>query len=457
MSEFPDSDRAPAAPGTATVTVTLDAGAEGTQALIPPLELSVVGGADTGKRVSCAERVVVGTHPSAGLVLSDPTVSRFHCEIVVEKGRVLIRDLESRNGTTVDRVQVLLAPLAEGALIDVGRTKLRFGLGSDPVRVPLAVDARFGALVGRSIAMRQVFALLSRAAESEATVLLTGETGTGKELAAESIHLASRRKAGPFVVVDCGSIPRELMESELFGHERGAFTGAVSARAGAFEAAHGGTVFLDEIGELDLELQPKLLRALESRQVKRVGSTSYSPIDIRVVAATNRNLQYEVNARRFRPDLYYRLAVLEVRMPALRERPEDLPLLVENLLGSLDAGERPEAALVRSPEALADLAGHPWLGNVRELRNWVERCLVLAARQPLASAAEAAPVLGEVSTESSHPASLRSARERALMQFERQYLDALLARHSGNVSAAARTAGVDRKYLYKLLWKHGIR
>jgi DNA-binding NtrC family response regulator len=255
------------------------------------------------------------------------------------------------------------------------------------------------------------------------------------------------------VIVDCAAIPRELMESELFGHERGAFTGAVSARVGAFEAASGGTIFLDEIGELDLELQPKLLRALERRQIKRVGGTPYLPVDVRVIAATNRNLQKEVNSRRFRPDLYFRLAVLEVRLPALRERPEDVPILVDNILIALGAHEQPEAALVRSPEAIAELSRHPWPGNVRELRNYVERCLALAQRQPLGR--EGAPE--SVAGGDLAPASLRSARERALLEFERRYLEALLAHHGGNVSAAARTAGVDRKYLYRLLWRNGLR
>jgi DNA-binding NtrC family response regulator len=420
---------------------------------VPPLEVVVVDGPDAGKSQRAAERVVVGTHPSASLVLTDGAVSRFHCEIAIDRERVLIRDLESRNGTLVNGVSILHAHLAQGALIDIGRSKLRFGLGTQPVRVPVTERAAFGALVGQSLGMRQVFALFERAAQTDATVLLTGETGTGKELAAESIHGASARCGGPFVILDCAAIPRELMESELFGHERGAFTGAVASRVGAFEAAHGGTIFLDEIGELDLELQPKLLRALERRQIKRVGGQRYLPVDVRVIAATNRSLQMEVNSRRFRPDLYFRLAVLEVRLPALRERPEDVPILVENLLHALGAAHRPEAQLLRAPEALADLARHPWPGNVRELRNYVERCLALAQRQPLAADGTAQSTGGA----DLPPDSLRSARERALLEFERQYLEALLAHHGGNVSAAARTAGVDRKYLYRLLWRNGLR
>jgi transcriptional regulator with PAS, ATPase and Fis domain len=230
------------------------------------------------------------------------------------------------------------------------------------------------------------------------------------------------------------------MESELFGHERGAFTGAVATRDGAFVAAHGGTVFLDEIGELDIALQPKLLRAIERREVKPVGRTSYQPVDVRVIAATNRDLRAEVNAHRFRSDLYYRLAVIEIRLPPLRERIGDLPALANHIVASLGATE---ASLVQTPEFLSQLASHPWPGNVRELRNHIERCLALRELAPPRSAT-AAPHT---------PDDLRGARE----GWERRYLEELLARHANNVSAAARAAGIDRKYLYKLLWRNGLR
>src|SRR5262249_14454944 len=246
---------------------------------------------------------------------------------------------------------------------------------NDHAEVPLSQEDRFGLLVGRSVAMRAAFAVLERAAPSDATILLEGDTGTGKEAAAESIHRASSRKNGPFIVVDCGAIPAELLERRLSGHDRGAFTGAVAPRGGAFEAAHGGTLFLDGVGELAPDLQPKLLRALERREIKRVGSSRYLPVDLRVVAATNRNLCAEVNARRFRSDLYYRLAVVVVRLPPLRERPEDLTLIVDHLLEGLGARERPEAAALRSPAFLTELARHHWPGNARELRNYLERCL----------------------------------------------------------------------------------
>jgi transcriptional regulator with PAS, ATPase and Fis domain len=417
--------------------------------LIRRFTLSVVDGPDTGK--SCAsqsDRLIVGTHRSAGLVLGDRAVSRFHCELTLEGDRIRVRDLSSRNGTRVDGVHVTDAFLGDGASISIGQTRLVLVSGDERVELPVSSSDRFGLMVGRSPALRAAFALLERAARSEATLLLEGETGTGKDAAAESVHRASGRADGPLVVVDCGAIPADLLESELFGHEKGAFTGAVAPRTGAFQAAHGGTIFLDEIGELDLALQPKLLRALEKREVKRVGSTAYEPVDVRVIAATNRSLRAEVNSRRFRSDLYYRLAVLDVRLPALRERKQDLPLLVDTILERLGVGGQPEAAELRTPEFLRTLEHHEWPGNVRELRNYIERCLALRSQPPLSSARGAVPAGSAVDV--SIP--LREARDR----FQRQYLAEIL-KHHDSLTAAARAAGVDRIHFYRLLRRHGLR
>jgi two-component system response regulator GlrR len=322
----------------------------------------------------------------------------------------------------------------------------------------LIEPTKFGQMVGRSAPMRSLFALLQRAAASEATVLVEGETGTGKEATAEAIHFEGGRKDGPFVVIDCGAIPPQLLESELFGHERGAFTGAIASRQGAFEAASGGTIFLDEIGELGLDLQPKILRVLERRQVKRVGSTAYNSIDVRVIAATNRSLRAEVTAQRFRSDLYYRLAVVQVKLPPLRERLADLPILVDHVLVALGATDRPIAMSLRSQEFLERLTRYRWPGNVRQLRNYIERCVALDDTKLPPNLDTAPPELErtpETPIDITKP--LRSAREQCVSQFERRYLEAILAKHNNNVSAAARSAEVDRIHFYRLLWKHGLR
>jgi transcriptional regulator with PAS, ATPase and Fis domain len=415
--------------------------------------LVVTKGPDSGATfTSAGERAVLGTADGADFVLHDPAVSRFHCEIAPGAGHVTLRDLGSKNGTLVNQVSVRDADLSHGCVLGLGRTEIRFELRRDDVAVPLSTSERFGAMVGRSVAMRRVFARLERAAESDATVLLEGETGTGKEVAAESIHRQSARRDQPMLVVDCGAIPPDLLESELFGHERGAFTGASGAREGVFEAASGGTIFLDEIGELALDLQPKLLRVMERREVKRVGANRYLPVDVRVVAATNRSLKALVNDRRFRADLYYRLAVVDVRLPALRERLEDLPALVEHLLTELGAQGRAEAAELRSEGFLANLGQHSWPGNVRELRNYLERCIALRETVPLASEPGEE---GGAAPDMSLP--LKDARERWNRVFERRYVEEMMRRHDGNAAAAARAAGVDRMHFYRLVWRHGLR
>jgi DNA-binding NtrC family response regulator len=402
---------------------------------------------------SSADRASIGSHESNDVVIDDPSVSRFHCEVLVDAGGVRVRDLDSKNGTIVDGMRVVEAWLRPGAILRLGRSSLRFGLAGESNRLTLSSRTSFGALVGQSASMRAAFALLERAAASDATVLIEGETGTGKEGAAQSLHDEGARAGAPFLVIDCSAVPANLLESELFGHERGAFTGAVTRRVGIFEGARGGTVFLDEIGELPLELQPKLLRVLEKREIRRVGANTTTPVDVRVVAATNRDLRAEVNAGRFRSDLYFRLAVVRVALPPLRQRPEDVPLLVMRFLDGLRA--TPAQRALFSPELLNELARGAWPGNVRELRNYVERCLVLQdAPAPGEIAGSDAPALalGEVSVD----VPWATARERAIAAFERRYLEALLARHDGHVGRAAEGAGMNKVYLYRLLHRHGL-
>jgi two-component system, NtrC family, response regulator GlrR len=413
--------------------------------------VEVIEGPDAGAKVTAKDdRLVIGTHESAGLVLHDASVSRFHCELVAEAGRVTVRDLESKNGTTVDGVAICHAPLAPNAVIAIGRSRVRFALAGHDLPLPISSRTAVGVLVGHSPAMRRVFAMVERAAASDASVLIEGETGTGKEAAAESIHRESARKDAPFLVLDCGAIPRELLESELFGHEKGAFTGATTSRAGVFEAASGGSLLLDEIGELPLDLQPKLLGVLERRELRRLGSTTPIEVDVRVMAATNRNLTAEVNAQRFRSDLYYRLAVLEIRMPPLRDRPDDLASLVEHLAGRLGA---PILMWMRQPRFLDELRHHRWPGNVRELRNYLERCIAFG--EPVAPASPTPPASQIPHVDLKVP--LKAAREAWLQPFERRYLEACMQEHNGNISAAARAAGVDRLTFYRMLWRHGLR
>jgi two-component system, NtrC family, response regulator GlrR len=425
-------------------------GAAPIRALVRECRLTVVGGELDGTvHPFAAERLVIGADPRADFVIADPALSKFHCEIRIADGRSYVRDLGSRNGTQIDRVPVIEAPLRDGALLMVGRTQLRFDVGQRPVELPLSPRDRFGRLRGGSVPMRAIYTTLEAAAQSTSTVLLQGESGTGKDLAAESLHIESPRRDGPFVVVDCGAIPPNLLEVELFGHEAGAYTGATSARAGAFEAAHGGTVLLDEIGELALELQPKLLRAIDRREIQRIGSTRRVAVDVRVVAATNRDLKAEVNARRFRSDLYFRLAVIVVTMPSLRERTSDIPLLVDAILDDLGDRDSAMAVALRTGELLPELLRHAWPGNVRELRNYLEACIV-RQDHAIATVPRAEPMIDVTKP-------LRAVREQWLRHIERRYLEQLLAAHRDNVTAAARVAGVDRVHLHRLLSRAGLR
>jgi transcriptional regulator with GAF, ATPase, and Fis domain len=401
-------------------------------------------------------RTVLGAAPEANVVLTDPAVSRLHAELDLQESGLWVRDLGSRNGTYLEGLRVGHACVPEGGRLRFGNTELVVEVPTEPKAVELWPSGRFGPLVGPSAQMRELFARLGRVARTDATVLIHGETGTGKELIARALHDASPRAGGPFVVVDCGALPESLLEAELFGHTRGAFTGATEARVGSIEAASGGTLFLDEIGELPLAMQPKLLRALESRTVRRIGETAHRPVDVRFVAATHRDLGVMVNARGFREDLYFRLAVVPLTVPPLRERPQDVVALVQHFV--------PEGARARvTPEVLRELLGRPWYGNVRELRNFVERALVLGASEALAleRAARAGGSGVGAGDAVQLPAALvelpyKEARERAINAIERAYLAALLDRHGRNISASAEAAGLNRTYLHHLVKKHEL-
>jgi len=339
--------------------------------------LVVLDGELAGKEIPCgAVPIRIGSALDGQLVLKgDPSVSRRHAIVETTQGGLLVRDLGSTNGTFVDDVRVKEAYLQPGCVVRVGLTRMRLEVLQRKEAVPASQDPRFGHLVGKSPKMRQLFTLLSWVAPTEATVLISGPTGTGKELVARSIHEASPRKEGPYVVLDCGSLDPQLISSELFGHEPGSFTGATARRIGVFEQARGGTLFIDEVGELPVDLQPKFLRVLESREVKRLGSNQPVPVDVRIVAATNRQLDQMVLKGAFREDLYYRLCQVQVALPPLDERREDLPLLVEALLARMSGSG---AAHRIAPDALEFLVAGSFPGNVRQLRNIVERAAMIA-------------------------------------------------------------------------------
>ena len=421
-----------------------------------------------GKTIEGAGTIVrVGSKEGNALQLPNETVSRYHFEIEPTPLGFLLRDLGSTNGTFVDgyRVREIYLPQGRAATIKAGSVALSFEALGEEVPIALSGEDRFGDVLGRSPAMRELFGLLERVAQKDLTVLLEGESGTGKERLAEAIHLASPRAHKRFVVFDCAAVPSSLMESELLGHERGAFTGAEGRRIGRFEEAQGGTLFIDEIGELPLELQPKLLRALEKREVRRIGGSQVIPVDVRVIAATNRDLVREVNRNTFREDLYYRLAVVRVRVPPLREREGDVPLLVEHFVREALDGD--EAAAKESIASITDenwqrLMSHPWPGNVRELRNFIERTMaitggveapaVLAPRPGSATSPVGPATLAGAAIDLARP--FIEARQELLAHFEKGYLEGQLQRHGGNISRAARAAGLDRMHFKRLLARH---
>lgn len=434
----------------------------------------------------------VGSATGVGVVLADRAVSRVHAELVPKEDGLWVRDVGSRNGTYVSGVKIIEARVPNGAVLRVGTTELTVTYGAPEAPTELWPEKSFGSLLGRTAVMRELFVQMDKMARTNASILISGETGTGKEVIARALHEASPRATAPFVVVDCASLPANLLESELFGHARGSFTGAVNAHTGAFETADGGTIFLDEVGELPLALQPKLLRVLESRTLRRVGETTYKKVDVRVLSATHRDLRTMVNQGAFREDLFFRLSVLPLRVPSLRERLSDLPLLLESFLGA--------RAKEIGPEVLATLMKLPWTGNVRELRNFAERLLAVGAERAVAMAtpvdppadppisgshsaapssggaaapsapapsASAVPTAGEIThvdptgamvtvrgPEGWFEKGYKEFRDRWADTGDREYLRRLMERTNKSTVQAAREAGVDRTYLYRLLKRH---
>jgi DNA-binding NtrC family response regulator len=410
----------------------------------------VIKGPDRGVVARLGETpLTFGSDARCSVRLSDTTVSRQHLEVALVDDEVILTDLDSTNGCTIQGLRVKKAAIGFGTEIKIGRTVIKFVPDEEFVEPAPSQHTAFGSIVGADAQMRQMFTLLEEVAATTATVLIEGETGTGKELIAEEIHRHSPRRNGPFIVFDCGSVPHDLVASILFGHVKGAYTNALSDRRGVFAEAHGGTLFLDEIGEMALDLQPALLRALDKRAVCRVGATAFETFDVRVVAATNRDLRGEVAKKRFREDLYYRLAVIRVGVPPLRERGTDLRLLIEHFVQVFGRG------LAIAPDNMARLIRHGWPGNVRELRNVIERACLLARGGAINI--EGALVADPKATTSVRTDwTFKEAKNAVVNAFEREYIEALLLRHGTNLSAAAREAQIDRKHLRELLNKHEL-
>jgi len=433
------------------------------------LRITAIDGPDKGREWEVkAPHLQIGTARSNDVVLTDGMVSRFHCQVLVRGDRYVLKDMGSTNGTYFQEAPIIETFLVPGTRIRLGRSELLFECRKKWVRLDESEEPHFGQLVGRSAIMRTLFGLLDRVARSRLTCVLSGETGTGKELAAKGIHSRSDRATMPFVTVDCGALPDTLIQSEIFGHEKGAFTGAVEQRRGAFELAHGGTLFLDEIGELPQDLQPKLLGALERKEIKRVGAEEPIEVDVRIICATHRDISAMVSSGAFREDLYYRLAEVVVTLPPLRDHVEDIPVMVEKFLE--DERKHGSAVMSASPEVFAALAEQPWNGNVRELRNVVRRAVSLgrssrlelpdimlgAHRLETPRETEPVPVLPGLD-EDALDRPLKVVRRQVVEALEREYLGRLMKKYDGDIEQIAKIADLHPVSVQRLLKQRGLR
>ena len=434
--------------------------------------VAITNGANAGVSFEFSKDVIrIGAHPRCDIQVKDGTVSRFHCELHRDEVGYRLIDEGSTNGTYVGELRIREVFLHEGLEFQIGNTTLIFSTQLHEINLTHSALNRFGPLIGASRQMRQLYTLIQKIAPSDLSVVVEGETGTGKELVAQAIHEASRRANKVLVVFDCSAVPEHLIESELFGHEKGAFSGAVRTHAGLFEQADGGTLFLDELGELPINLQPKLLRALESGMIRRVGGEKMIKVDVRAISATNRDLVDMVKQGTFRQDLYYRLAKVKVNLAPLRERRGDASLIAQHFLERLNKqneGFRHIAGL--TPNALHQLESREWPGNVRELRNVIERAYTFADRERIHSAdlndhlsqamIDDESLMGDelMSHQLEIPDnfSLKEAKEKIIESFERDYLNQLLQKHQYNISAVSRDAGIDRRHVYRLMKKYQI-
>ena len=431
--------------------------------------LVVIEGPDLGQQMTVDKPIVrIGSNEKNDLVLNDNTVSRFHCEIRRVRDEYLFIDRQSTNGCYLGDLRLVEGYLYPNCELLIGSSLVRFEPLVESIEIIPSEAGQYGDLIGSAEKMRKIYGLLDKVAPSELSVVIQGQTGTGKELVSRAIHQFSRRKNGPLVIFDCSAFPENLLESELFGHEKGAFSGAIKTHRGVFERAEGGTIFFDELGEMSVNLQPKFLRALESGEIRRVGGERTIKIDARVVSATNRNLLSMVEEGTFRQDLYYRLAKVTLDLPPLRERIEDLPILCEHFINQLKSrGSAPAHVRGFGPEALVIMAGYDWPGNIRELRNVVERAAAFCEGdliQPEDLPGDLCARLGVSTPDSLSPRpaispglGLKEAKEMMVSNFEKDYLLGLLKQYNMNISRVAREAGIDRRHVYRLMKKYEIQ
>lgn len=423
-------------------------------------KLFVVSGSLQGQEFVVDKDVfTIGAGTGNDLLIPDATVSRRHCELHYTDAGYVIKDLGSTNGTVVQGVHVNEAVMNVSTEFQLGETKIIFCPLRESAEYNLSDNEAFGSLLGQSSGMRRIFYLAEKYAPTDASILIEGETGTGKEVLAEEIHKHSKRSKKPFVVIDCAALAKDIIESELFGHKKGAFTGANTERIGAFEHADGGTVFLDEIGELSPELQPKLLRVLEKKEIRRVGSNEVRGINVRIISATNRKLESEVNSGRFREDLYFRLSVVHLDIPPLRRRKEDISILVKKFLREFNRQDlADDASLDKSLEALRN---HNWPGNVRELRNLIELSTYDGRKTGDISAllclgnVKAYEEQTRIDVSAERP--FKEMKNELINHFEKDYIADLLEKNEGNISKASREADIERAYLKRLMKKYGLK
>ncbi len=411
------------------------------------------------------DTIHIGTASTNDLVLNDDTVSRVHAEILKTKDGYLIRDMKSTNGTFVGNVKVKEVFLAPNSTIRIGKTKIKFTPQDELIDIYPSKKSRFGDILGQSLEMRKIFGILEKIAPTNVTVVIGGETGTGKELVARAIHDNSKRAKMPFVIFDCGAVAENLIESELFGHEKGSFTGATNARQGAFEIADNGTIFLDEIGELSLDLQPKLLRVLETGEIKRVGADRPKRVNVRVVCATHRNLKEMVSQGLFREDLFFRLSVVPVYLPPLRKRKEDISVLIDHFMKMAQAEAQDSHVTGISDEVKKIFEEFHWPGNIRELKNAIERAFSFSDSDTIdvnhlpdymkdGNVLESSLGSSTVELDASLP--FKEAKEKWVENFEKDYLIKILKNNDLNISKAAKEAGIDRKSIQRLLKKYNL-